>query len=57
MQRFWSTHPSIDGFAPFGQRRADKLCEINVSSVFPIPESAYEAIARAVESRLRSRGR
>jgi hypothetical protein len=29
------------------------LCEINVSSVFPIPDQAPDAIARAVEARLR----
>ena len=28
------------------------LCEINVSSVFPIPDDAPEEIARSVEARL-----
>jgi hypothetical protein len=32
------------------------LCEINVSSVFPIPEQAPSGIASIVESRLRHRG-
>jgi len=31
------------------------LCEINVSSVLPIPDQAPEEIARSVENRLRSR--
>jgi hypothetical protein len=33
------------------------LCEINVSSVFAIPDQAPEAIARLAEERLRSAGR
>jgi hypothetical protein len=32
------------------------LCEINVSSVFPIPDQAPDEIARLVESRLMQRG-
>ena len=32
------------------------LCEINVSSVFPIPDGAPAQIARLAEARLRSRG-
>jgi hypothetical protein len=33
------------------------LCEINVSSVLPIPQEAPEEIARSVEARLRGNGR
>ena len=33
------------------------LCEINVSSVFAIPDQAPAAIARLAEERLRSSGR
>ena len=33
------------------------LCEINVSSVFPIPEDAPAAIARLAEARLRANKR
>jgi hypothetical protein len=33
------------------------LCEINVSSVFPIPDNAPGEVARLVESRLKVRKR
>jgi hypothetical protein len=40
-------------FEPVGGNDSYVLCEINVSSVSPLPESALEPLARATLRRLR----